>query len=571
MRRDEQGRSMSVLDNLPNAPAPRQRWAGSVSELASRRRGERRSSPEPAGRWAQACSETKDFGPNIVAVGTAGSAELVSGAVSAKTAPEKEAPEKAAPSEPRGALRAPAHELRSTVRWRIEQKRLGWSAEYRRAVPCWLTSMVLHMILVIVLGSLAIPPAARQFLDVTLFASFAEHPDLPSDSRPALVSMDLARNEGGDLGDRTRPDSSDDARPAGHIPESAVELTETRTEIVSQQEPPADLGKPVASAVEEKTDAKPSERQPARLGSVASAARIAPPEKLPADRAEQTPAAEPTTEEERRFDGVVHRFIEYDIGRLRGAEGERARKEFDQLGPEAIRALVRGLNKSARIHASCPVVVISNKLGEMTSRNADPELLQYVVDNLGKGVPDSAPHAARLRSLRALILHETKGTPIPSTDAARLSQELIGASAADRLSAARQIAEHVGDFSEEERTKLAWLLIRRLSDRPVGMRDAAREALVALADGRDFGPLAGQRATALAVSAASAQWYDHFDHKRYEAMAASVLASARHFEDARRKTSAVRYYRKVLDEYAGTSAAEEAAERLAALTGLEKP
>ena len=40
MRRDEQGRSMSVLDNLPNAPAPKQRWAGSVSELASRRRGE---------------------------------------------------------------------------------------------------------------------------------------------------------------------------------------------------------------------------------------------------------------------------------------------------------------------------------------------------------------------------------------------------------------------------------------------------------------------------------------------------------------------------------------------------
>jgi hypothetical protein len=186
-------------------------------------------------------------------------------------------------------------------------------------------------------------------------------------------------------------------------------------------------------------------------------------------------------------------------------------------------------------------------------------------------VPDSAPHAARLRSLREFILHETKGTPIPSTDAARLSQQLNGASAADRLSAARQVAERVGDFSEEERTRLAWLLIRRLSDRLVDMRDAAREALVALADGEDFGPPAGRRATPKSVSAAAAQWYDHFDHKRYEAMAASVLASARHFEDARRKTSAVRYYRKVLDEYAGTSAAEEAAERLAALTGLEKP
>lgn len=563
MRRDEQGRSMSVLGNLPNASAPKQRWAGSVSELASRRRGERRSPPGPAGRWAQACSETENFAPNFAAGAASGAP--------AKAVPEKEIAQKEAPSGPRGALRAPAHELRNTVRWRIEQKRLSWSAEYRRAAPCWLTSMVLHMILVIVLGSLAIPPAARQFLDVTLFASFAEDSSLPSDSRPVLASMDLVRNDGGDLGDRTRPDSGDEARPAGRLQEPAVELAETRTEVVSQQDPPADLGKPVAAPVEEKTDAKPSERQPARLGSVASAARIAPPEKLPAAPAEPTPAAEPTTQEERRLDGVVNRFIEYDIGRLRGAEGERARKEFDQLGPEAIRALVRGLNKSARIYASCPVVVISNKLGEMTNRNADPEMLQYVVDNLGKGVPDSAPHAARLRSLRAFILHETKGAPIPSTDAARLSQQLNGASAADRLSAARQVAEHVSDFSDEERTKLAWLLIRRLSDRPVGMRDAAREALVALADGEDFGPPAGQRATPKSVSAAAAQWYEHFDHQRYEAMAASVLASAKHFEEARRKTSAARYYRKVLDEYAGTSAAEEAAERLAALTGLEKP
>jgi hypothetical protein len=383
--------------------------------------------------------------------------------------------------------------------------------------------------------------------------------------------MDMARDDGGDLGDRTRLDSGDEARSADRLQEPAVELAETRSEVVSQRGPPADLGKPVAAAVEEKTDAAPSERQPALPGTVASAARIAPPDKLPADASEPAPAAEPATEDERRLDGVVNRFIEYDVGRLRGAEGERARKEFDQLGPEAIRALVRGLNKSARIHASCPVVVISNKLGEMTNRNADPELLQYVVDNLGKDVPDSAPHISRLRNLRASILNETKGTPIPSTDAARLSQQLNGASAADRLSAARQILKYVSEFSEEERTKLAWLLIRRLSDRPLEMRDAAREALVALAGGADFGPPAGQRATAKAVSAAAAQWYDHFDHRRFEAMAASVLASARHFEDAQRKTSAMRYYGKVLDEYAGTSAAEEAAQRRAALTGSEKP
>jgi hypothetical protein len=50
-------------------------------------------------------------------------------------------------------------------------------------------------------------------------------------------------------------------------------------------------------------------------------------------------------------------------------------------------------------------------------------------------------------------------------------------------------------------------------------------------------------------------------------MAASVLASARHFEDARRRTSAIRYYRKLREEYAGTKAADEAGKRLEELTG----
>jgi len=475
--------------------------------------------------------------------------------------------EKATSSAPRGALRAPAHELRTMVGWRIVQKRLASRSDYRRDAPCWLTSMVLHMVLMIVLGSLAIPPGTRQFLDATLLASFAERQNLPADSQPMLVSMDLARDDGGHLGDRTQLDSGDDTQSAGRLQEPAVELAEARTEITSPLRPPADLGTPVAEVAEEKTAEAPGMQQPAPQGGVASAARIAPPDKLPAARAEQAPGAEPESAEERRLDGVVNRFIEYDIGRLRGAEGERARRELDELGPEAIRALVRGLNKSARIHASCPVVVLANKLGETIDRNSDPEMLRYVVDNLGKDVPKAAPHASRLRSLRALLLNEANGTPIPSTDAARLTQQLNGASAADRLTAARQVAEHLDEFSQEERTKLAWTLIRRLSDGPMEMRDAARQTLVGLAGGEDIGPPAGERATTQAVSAAAAKWYDHFDHRRYEAMAAAVLASARHFEDARRKTSAIRYYRKLRDEYAGTEAAREAGGRLAALTG----
>src|SRR5690606_31817077 len=66
--------------------------------------------------------------------------------------------------------------------------------------------------------------------------------------------------------------------------------------------------------------------------------------------------------EQRAMDRIVDDFIAYDIGQLRGTAGARARQQFAQLGPESIPALVRGLNKAAGIHASCPVGVIASKL-----------------------------------------------------------------------------------------------------------------------------------------------------------------------------------------------------------------
>ena len=53
-----------------------------------------------------------------------------------------------------------------------------------------------------------------------------------------------------------------------------------------------------------------------------------------------------TDEEEDKLDDIINRFILHDSGRLPGAEGTRARAEFDKLGPDAIPALIRGLNKA---------------------------------------------------------------------------------------------------------------------------------------------------------------------------------------------------------------------------------
>ncbi|HVW37734.1 MAG TPA: hypothetical protein VHB99_10535, partial [Pirellulales bacterium] len=299
----------------------------------------------------------------------------------------------------------------------------------------------------------------------------------------------------------------------------------------------------------------------------ATAARVPPPELKPASERRAAPQANADLESEKRFNDVVDRFIEYDIGQLRGAEGERARREFDQLGPEAIPALVRGLNKSAKIYASCPVVVISNKLGQLANRERDPEMLEYVIANVGKGVPKDAPHAARLRALKENLLGELRGSPPKASETANLSQRLTSPQPDVRIAACEFIAAHPEEFGPEDRASLAWRLIRDLADRRLPVRDAAHRALVALAGGNDFGPAEGKLSPAKVVSAAASRWYSHFDQARYEAMAASVLASARHFEDARRRTSAIRYYRKLREEYAGTKAADEAGKRLEELTG----
>jgi hypothetical protein len=102
----------------------------------------------------------------------------------------------------------------------------------------------------------------------------------------------------------------------------------------------------------------------------------------------------------RQMDGIVERFIQYDIGRLEGSAGVKAKREFDQLGPDAIPALVDGLNRSAGYQQSCPVGVISAKLERALQDTDDPAMIQYALDNIGRGVPENAPHANRIRGLR---------------------------------------------------------------------------------------------------------------------------------------------------------------------------
>jgi hypothetical protein len=90
-----------------------------------------------------------------------------------------------------------------------------------------------------------------------------------------------------------------------------------------------------------------------------------------------------TEEEEDRLDRVIDRFIQYDIGARRDPQ---ALADFKRLGPESIPALIRGLNKSAKMSHSCPATVIGTKLNQLLMATEDEEVLDFARENIGAGV-----------------------------------------------------------------------------------------------------------------------------------------------------------------------------------------
>lgn len=275
-----------------------------------------------------------------------------------------------------------------------------------------------------------------------------------------------------------------------------------------------------------------------------------------------------TKEEEDKLDKIVDRFMEYDIGRLQGREGAKALKEFKDLGPEAIPALVRGLNRAAKIEHSCPCVVIAQKLGKLLAASEDQELMEFVKDEIGSGVGRTI-HGGVLKDLRFAVslrknalarqgslsagpkatggmtvaeladaasiergprlrsilieLSKRRGEevgPALANAAASYDKEIqkLGRDLLDRhLSRQSESAvkENLGHELVEMRKsamrviavkmpRLGGELIDRLSDDKEEVRTAAHEALVKLSRGQDFGPAAG--ADKEQIAEAQAKW-----------------------------------------------------------------
>lgn len=109
-----------------------------------------------------------------------------------------------------------------------------------------------------------------------------------------------------------------------------------------------------------------------------------------------------TDEEEANLDRILDRFIRADVGQQHdAAEYKQALRELKKLGPESFFAVVRALNRAARIDDSCPAVVLAALLQRQIMGSRDPQLLDFARENIGLGIERSA-HMRVLHDLQLL-------------------------------------------------------------------------------------------------------------------------------------------------------------------------
>ncbi len=277
-----------------------------------------------------------------------------------------------------------------------------------------------------------------------------------------------------------------------------------------------------------------------------------------------------TKEEEEKYDGIIDRFIQADVGLLRGAEARDAVRDFKALKADAIPNLIRGLNRAARVEHSCPVVVIAEKLQRFLLASDDQELLQFARDEIGAGVGrtrhqnviqdlrfrvmlrknalarrgPAGPKAPRVMSNAELaqaagtehgprlrqVLHELAtrkgkevldGLTVAATsydsDTKKLGRDLLERHLAGQPAAF--VKERLADEQAAIRLAavrvagarfpaLAPAVIDLLGDADAEVRAAARDALVRLSRGQDFGP--SPDAPAAEREQARQKWRDWF-------------------------------------------------------------
>jgi len=158
-----------------------------------------------------------------------------------------------------------------------------------------------------------------------------------------------------------------------------------------------------------------------------------------------------TNEEEEKLDEIIDRFIQYDLGKLTGAEGRKALADFQALGPEATFALIRGLNRAANIEGSCPAVVLAKRLGRILNSTEDTQLLDFARENIGLGVTQKR-HLGLLKDLRVSCM-------LRKAAVARKPGGSAGGSSDEKAPRAMSVAELAQAASNERGPRLKLVLM----------------------------------------------------------------------------------------------------------------
>lgn len=222
-------------------------------------------------------------------------------------------------------------------------------------------------------------------------------------------------------------------------------------------------------------------------------------------------------------DQIVYRFILWDIGRLQGVEGTAARQAFEGLTIDALPSLIRGLNASAYMSASCPVIVLSSKVETLVTQSQNPEKYRFALENIGRGVDPNARYATNLMNLRQRLGQQAAGGgPNQNFDdsdrqrradyvrhlaRARVAQlrKALENDDADMRWAAVQVIAARGILIPEH-------IIPLLDDEVELVRQQAHVTLVRLARGADLGPELG--ANEEQVAEAMDAWRDWWRQNR---------------------------------------------------------
>jgi hypothetical protein len=109
-------------------------------------------------------------------------------------------------------------------------------------------------------------------------------------------------------------------------------------------------------------------------------------------------------DEEDQLDKFLDKFVKYDIRadnrRPLTPDEKKIVGEFNSLGLEAIPALIRTLNKSAKQSYSCPVVTIRDKLKSLIRQSEDERVLDYMRYEIGAGLEPGVRRKYGLDELR---------------------------------------------------------------------------------------------------------------------------------------------------------------------------